>query len=244
MMQTQSIKAYNNLERAEQYQTRTGFDPARKETMLAVALRLLLDLTPKGASLLELGAGTGLFTHKILATSHFVEVQATDGAAAMLAVAEQQLRAFGTTVQFRRLDFATPGWSAPYHGRQFGAIASSMAIHHALYKRQLFDEIFQLLAPSGVLVIADHLAGSSPLIDRLIGQERGRIKLASQGKNPQDEQAMSAFIQADQAKQAAEGNQCEALATYLHYLSEAGFQHVDCLWRDHWLAVFVAQKVE
>lgn len=243
-MQTQSIKAYDNLERAEQYQTRTGFDPARKETMLAVALRLLLDFTPRGASLLELGAGTGLFTHKILATGHFVEVQATDGAPAMLAIAEQQLRTFGATVQFRLLDFAIPGWSEQYRERRFGAVVSSMAIHHALHKRQLFDEVFQLLAPGGVLVIADHMTGSSPLVDRLIGRERGRIKLASQGKNPQDEQAMGAFMQADQAKQAAEGNQCEALITYLHYLSEAGFHHVDCLWRDYWLAVFVAQKVE
>ncbi|MBX3015819.1 MAG: methyltransferase domain-containing protein [Caldilineaceae bacterium] len=241
-MHAQSIQAYNSQERAQSYHARSGFDPERKETMLTVALRLLLELTPPGASLLELGAGTGAFTRNILAAKHFALVEATDGAPAMLAIAQEQLAPFQPTVQFRLLDFTSPGWSQQYQGRSFGAVVSSMALHHAAQKRQLFHEIFQVLAPGGLFIIADHMAGASPLIDQLIGRERGRIKLASQGKEPTDEQAMSAFLQADQAKQAAEGNQCEALESYLHYLTEVGFGHVDCLWRDYWLAVFVAQK--
>lgn len=241
-METQSVKAYNSQERAQQYHIKTGFDPTRKEKMLEVAVQLLLDLTPPGASLLELGAGTGLFTRKILDTSHFSSIQVTDGAPTMLAVAEQQLGAFGGNVQFHILDFAITGWSEQYRKNQFDAVVSSMAIHHARDKRQLFQEAFHLLVPGGVLVIADHMAGSSLVVDQLIGRERGRLKLASQGIDPQDEQAMRIFLEVDQAKQAAEGNQCEALETYLHYFTEVGFHHVDCLWRDYWLAVFVARK--
>ncbi len=241
-MTEQSIRAYNNVERAQRYNTQTGFDPKRKERMLDAALQSLLELTPRGATLLELGAGTGLFTQKVLNTEHFAELHITDGAPAMLEIAQQQLVGGRVSLHFDMLDFAAPTWADRYTDQRFDAVISSMAIHHVGDKQQLFAQVFQVLKPGGIFVIADHLAGAAPSIDRLLGTERGRIKLATQGKAQNDAEAMNTFLQTDAAKQAAEGNQCESLGQYLQYLAAAGFQSADCLWRDYWLALFVAQK--
>jgi hypothetical protein len=46
----------------------------------------------------------------------------------------------------------------------------------------------------------------------------------------------------DKRKQEAEGNRCEPVARYQTYLSSCGFQDVECLWQDYWLAVLVALK--
>lgn len=54
--------------------------------------------------------------------------------------------------------------------------------------------------------------------------------------------AVKDFIEEDNRKQIAEGNACESVSDYLNYLNKAGFVDVDCIWRDHWLAVFIAIK--
>ncbi|MBV7332126.1 class I SAM-dependent methyltransferase [Chloroflexi bacterium TSY] len=241
-MNSRSILAYNSDQQAQNYNSRRGFDPARKERMLNSALRLLIDLAPTDSTLLELGAGTGLFTQKIVDSTHFSRIHVTDGASSMLSIAQEQLTSCHTQLTFELLDFAGSGWSARCHNVHFDAVTSSMAIHHVADKQRLFDEVFHLLSDGGIFVIADHISGSSELFDKVIQHERGRTKLAANGLEQPDSAAMISFIASDLRKQAAEGNRCESLTQYLHYLSSAGFQHVDCLWRDSWLAVIVAIK--
>src|SRR5215216_2485847 len=101
-----SINAYNDMGRAHKYNTLKGFDPARKERMLDVTLGLLVDLTPTGASLLELGAGTGLFTHKLHESGHFGKIHVTDGALPMLDLARVQLADVSEMLSFDILDFS------------------------------------------------------------------------------------------------------------------------------------------
>lgn len=240
-MQHESVLSYNNPERAEQYNTKKGFDPARKERMLDATLHLLTTLAPPQSSLLELGAGTGLFTRQIVQTNHFHEIYVTDGASAMLDIARRELSQDGTHLYFELLDFSQP-WTTRYENKQFHAVTSSMAIHHVEQKQNLFRDVFSILVPGGVLVFADHIAGSTAEVDQMIGFERARIRLTSLGKGLDDEKAVADFLERDSFQQQAEGNRCESLSHYLTYLKASGFADVDCLWRDFWLAVFVARK--
>jgi hypothetical protein len=51
------------------------------------------------------------------------------------------------------------------------------------------------------------------------------------------------MIRGDEERQrVVEGNRCEPVAQYQNYLVTSGFEDMDCLWRDYWLAVFVARK--
>lgn len=115
-----------------------------------------------------------------------------------------------------------------------------MALHHAEDKKHVFSEVYHALAPEGVFVFADHMAGTSPLIDTLIAKKRAKIKF---GNEILTNYQIERFIREDKEKQEAEGNKCESVHNYIQYLREVGFSDVDCLWRDHWLAVFVARKV-
>ena len=234
-----SLTYYDDTENAARYHSQTGFDPARKQEMLQVTLRLLTDLAPAGAKLLELGCGSGLFTKMLAATEHFGSLCATDGAEAMLTIARPQLVSAPTPVVFKPLDFTQGDWDSQYGPASFDAVTSSMALHHAEDKQQLFRQVYEVTKPEGVFVFADHLAGSSALTDRLIDQERARVKI---GKAEPSAEEMEAFIRNDRQSQERQGNHCESATGYLGYLDAAGFTSVDCLWRSYWLAVFVAQK--
>lgn len=236
-----ALAYYGDQGNARRYDSQTGFDPGRKQEMLGVTLRLLTDMAPAGARLLELGAGSGLFTRMLADSGHFSAIHATDGAKAMLDIARPRLDAAQTLVVFDALDFTQEDWGGTYQMEGFGAVTSSMALHHAANKRRLFRQVFDALAPGGAFVFADHMAGSSPLTSWLIGLERGRVKL--RGKRPTLAD-LEAFIQADERKQEQQGNHCESVADFLRHLGEAGFSDVDCLWRCYWLAVFVARRPE
>ena len=234
-----SLAYYDNTENAQRYHAQTGFDPARKQEMLQVALRLLTELAPAGTRLLELGCGSGLFTKILAATGHCGSICATDGAEAMLTIARPLSASAPTPVVFETLDFTRHDWADHYPPASFDAVTSSMALHHAEDKPQLFRQVYEVLTPGGALVFADHMAGSSALVDRLIDQERARVKI---GEDNPSSAEMEAFIQNDRQSQERQGNHCESVADYLRYLEAAGFTSVDCLWRSYWLAVFVAQK--
>lgn len=234
-MSTTSINAYDNPDRANAYHQKKGFDPARKERMLEVALRLLQDLSSQGGQLLELGAGTGDFTKRIISLGPFSKLFITDGAEAMLDINRQENA--GPHHAFSLLDFSKSDWANDYPER-FDAVASSVAIHHLEHKQPFFEQVFEVLKPGGAFVFADHMAGSSSVTQRLISLERARAKLEVSASAEELEQ----FILADEAAQAKEGNCCESVEAYLQMLKDARFGDVECLWREFWLAVFVAKK--
>lgn len=239
---SKSIRSYNNPKRAIEYHTKTGFDPKRKEEMLNVTIDLLNDLVPYESNILELGAGSGLFTKMMIDTNHFKSIFITDGAEKMLEIAKKHLPSQPTHLFFDHLNFTQPFWSKKYETTKIHAVTSSMALHHAKDKKHLFEEVYKVLDSNGIFVFADHIAGTSPLVDRLIELKRARIRLHSQGEDVNDSEKMNQFIINDKKKQEAEGNKCESVSNYLNYLQGAGFIDVDCIWRDYWLAVFVAKK--
>ena len=207
--------------------------------MHEVMLDLIITLTSPQSTVMELGAGTGLFTEKLLKTNHFREIYITDGADAMLSIAQQNLVAEHTLLHFIKLDFTTD-WSGLLTGKDFDVITSSMAVHHAADKQRLFQQVYSTLKPKGVFLLADHMAGASACIQHLIGRERALVKLGRDAKeNPK---RVMELINWDEERQKVEGNLCETITQYQCYLEKSGFEDVDCIWRDYWLAIFVARK--
>ena len=241
MSEYNSLNAYNDKMRAERYAQSKGFGFERKVRMYEVTLDLLTTLAPSQSTVLELGCGTGLFTEKMLFAKHFQEIYATDGSEAMLSKAKQSLDAKADQLRFSHLDFTTE-WVPRFKDISIDAVASTMALHHATDKQKLFRQIFEVLKPQGVFVLADHMAGTTAFTEYLIGRERALIRLGQEAKENQAQ--VLEVIRFDETRQKEEGNRCETVAQYQQYLTSSGFEDVDCLWRDYWLAVFVARKPE
>jgi SAM-dependent methyltransferase len=239
MAELNSLGFYNDSGRAERYHQKKGFAPERTARMREVMLDLLTTLTSPQSTLLELGAGTGLFTEKLLRSNHFREIYVTEGAPAMLQVAQQALEPERTLLHFARLDFTT-GWPGMFAGLGFEAITSSIALHHAADKLHLFQQIFSMLKPQGVFVLGDHMAGASAWTENLVKRERAIIRLGRENK--ENDEQLQEIMKRDEEIGRKEGNLCESVAQYQYYLNRCGFEDGECIWRDYWLAVFVARK--
>ena len=114
-------------------------------------------------NILELCCGEGLLAHALLDRFPTCTVYGYDGSPDMLTHAQRQLASFGERFQTRRFDLAATDWRSPDF--PLHAVVSSLAIHHldGAQKQQLFQDVYQMLTPDGVFVIADVIETAHPL---------------------------------------------------------------------------------
>ncbi len=118
----------------------------------------LIPPAPEGSVVVELCCGEGLLAQAVLERFPGCVVRGLDGSSEMLAAAGKRLAGFGDRFQPQHFDLASIGWRSTI--RDAHAVVSSLAIHHldGPEKQALFVDVYGMLAPGGVFVIADVIA--------------------------------------------------------------------------------------
>jgi tRNA (cmo5U34)-methyltransferase len=174
---------------------------------------------------LDLGAGTGLLSLLIAGAVPGVHLTLVDSAADMLAVAADQLAARGVRHETCVADLCEPLPLGPYH-----AVVSALAIHHLVDadKRDLFRRISAVLAPGGVFVNAEQVAGPTPALDRRYDE----VWVASATALGVTEEELGA------ARARMEFDRPAPVEAQCAWLREAGFTDVDCYYKSWRFAVY------
>ncbi|RAO33076.1 hypothetical protein PSN13_03770 [Micromonospora saelicesensis] len=174
---------------------------------------------------LDLGAGTGLLSLLLSAAVPGVRLTLVDGAPAMLARATDQLDARSVphrTVHADLADELPPG--------RYDAVVSALAIHHLDDggKRALYRRAAAALAPGGVFVNAEQVAGPTTELDRRY-DEVWLERITELGASPDEIAASQERMRHD--RPATVADQCR-------WLAEAGLVDVDCYFKEWRFAVF------
>jgi ubiquinone/menaquinone biosynthesis C-methylase UbiE len=179
---------------------------------------VLLSFVPRKARrILDLGTGDGRLL--ALLHSHCPEAKliGLDFSPTMIAAASAR---FGTDprVEIRHHDLDTP-----LPDDRFDVVVSSFAIHHCLNsrKRSLYSEIYDLLEPGGVFCNLEHVSSPTDALHTKFLDDMG----ASTG----DEDPSNILLD---------------VQTQLQWLSEIGYDDVDCYWKWLELALFGGVRVE
>jgi tRNA (cmo5U34)-methyltransferase len=176
--------------------------------------------------ILDLGAGTGLLARHVLATYPDAELTLLDGAPAML---DQARAALGD-----RHSFVVGDLGDPLPGDGYCAAVSALAIHHLddAGKRALFARVHDAVAPGGLFVNAEQVAGPTPLFDDLYASWH---ESSSRALGASDADWAG-------AKERMAHDQTADVESHLRWLREAGFADADCLFKDYRFAVMVARR--
>ncbi|MFD2331182.1 class I SAM-dependent methyltransferase [Cohnella sp. GCM10020058] len=193
---------------------------------------MALSLAESGADsprVLDLGAGTGLLAAMVRSKLPSAQISLIDMSASMLDVARGRF-AGDPNANFIVADYAEYDF-AP---QRYEIIVSSLSIHHLTHasKRDLFKKLYRALAPGGVFVNADQVAGRTPASDAYY-RRRWLAEIAASGL-PQS------AIDASVERRSVDIN--AKLDNQLAWMTEAGFHDVDCLYKYLDFAVFFGAK--
>ena len=209
MTTTNPVNLWTSNEHARDYLERADSISHRGEGESA-----LLEFMPRNARrILDLGTGDGRLLALVRREHSDTEAVAVDFSPAMLEAARKRFSGEpSVSILTHNLDEELPALG------RFDAVISSFAIHHVVHerKRALYNEIYGLLNPGGVLCNLEHVASPS---QRLHEEFLNRIGFTVETEDP--------------------SNKLLDVATQLGWLREIGFADVDCHWKWRELALLV-----
>jgi tRNA (cmo5U34)-methyltransferase len=179
---------------------------------------------------LDLGAGTGLFSQHVLSKYPAATFLLVDLADKMLDVARKRFEENAEQFQFTVGDYRT--LEMPHH---FDLVISSLSIHHLAdsEKRDLFRTIYGLLRTPGLFINIDQIRGETPYLQDLYWNswlERVRRLEPSEQRIGESIERRTTY------------DRDALLSEQLRWLKDAGFANVDYVYKNMFVGVFLSMK--
>jgi tRNA (cmo5U34)-methyltransferase len=197
---------------------------------------------------LDLACGEGLLSQALLERYPDCRVVGMDGSLEMLVRAASRLAGFGPRFQASQFDLFDRSWRVAQPPVQ--AIVSSLAIHHldSSQKQVLFQDIYGMLSPGGVFILADLVQPANRLgwelaadsWDEAVRQRSMQLDGNLEGFDRFENQRWNLYRYFDPQ----DIDRPSRLLDQLKWLETAGFADVDVYWMRAGHAIFGGFKPE
>lgn len=202
-----------------------------------VMLQLIKHFTPNPRRIMDLGCGNGFLAEIVLRTYPQAHAILLDHSEAMLEQAREHVKEYMDRCQIVLGDLEDPILQYAEPG-SIDCVVSGFAIHHLPHprKKALYQEIYELLTPGGILVNIEHVASATAKLEQLY-DELFIDHLALYHQRERGEVAREYALRPDKAD-----NILERVEVQVEWLKEMGYRHADCYFKWMELAVFGGVK--
>jgi len=200
------------------------------DEIFSVALELLPFGETETVEVLDLGAGTGLFSEHIIGKYPRAVFVLYDLAPKMLEIARERFKQYPKQFEFVVTDYRD------FHSiRRYDLVISSLSIHHLIdsEKKNLFGQVYRSLKNGGVFINVNQIKGPTPDMQDLYW--------TNWLKKVREKGAAEEQIQAS-IERRMKYDQDALLGDQLRWLSNAGFVNVDCVYKNYFIGVFFGRK--
>ena len=182
---------------------------------------------PIAPRILDLGAGTGIFSAAIAESVPSAQFTLLDASADMLQRAKTRLAKSQLDIIVQTLTDQLP--SGP-----FDIVISALAIHHLSdkEKQNLYARIFKILSPGGLFLNAEQVIGKSERLQKLFED----VHLSTSRRLGSSEPEIAGAIER------MSYDRCSTLSDQLAWLEEIGYEDSECFYRSFRFAVFGGWK--
>ncbi len=179
---------------------------------------------------LDLGAGTGLFSKHVWEKYPQARFLLYDLADKMLDVAKERFSSSPQQFEFVIGDYRT--LQVPH---QFDLVVSSLSIHHLTddEKRKLFRDIYSVLREPGVFINIDQIRGATTYLQDLYWNRWLEQVRQREPSEKRIQESIDRRVTYDRDA---------LLEDQLRWLTEASFVNVDCVYKNYFIGVFLAMK--
>jgi len=210
------------------------------EEQIDLILLVVKQALPKVGRFLDLGCGDGILGQALLSAHPEAEGVFLDFSDIMIRAAKEKVRSANNQAVFIAQDYGSPTWvQAVNQYAPFDVIVSGFSIHHQVdaRKREIYGELYNLLAPGGVFLNLEHVASASPWVETVFDEcfiEALWGYHAHAGTTKTREQIAQAYHQ----RPDKEANKLAPVEKQCQWLRDIGFQNVDCYFKLLELALF------
>lgn len=200
------------------------------DSLFASALTLIPFDSSRPIDVLDLGAGTGLFSSHVLAKYPRARFVLYDLADKMLEVARDR---FQTCLS--QFEFVVGDYRKLQVSQNFDLVISSLSIHHLTddEKQALFRSIYGVLRKPGLFINIDQIRAETACLRDVYWN----YWLTHVRRRESSEQRIQESID-----RRVTYDQDALLMDQLLWLKDAGFVNVDCVYKDFFVGVFLAMK--
>jgi len=216
------------------------------QEQIELMLRLIGAACSDVTAVLDLGCGDGILGQAVIDQYPQAKGVFVDFSEPMLEAARKRLDS-NSRCTFLQLDYGKKGWenNLPPDLQCHEVIISGFSIHHQPdeRKKEIYTELYNLLAPGGIFLNLEHVASHSPWVERRFEEFFIDALYAYQQNIASDKTRQQVddefYSRPDKAANilAPVENQCS-------WLREIGFIHVDCYLKVFELALFGGIKAE
>ena len=200
--------------------------------VFSIATEIITFSKNNNIKVLDLGAGTGIFSNFIFKKFINANFILYDVADKMLKIAKQRFKNNLDQFQFivddyRNLKTKNLG--------KFDLIISSLSIHHLKNseKKNLFKDIFEVLKKNGIFLNIDQIKGETDCLQKIYWDKW----LKKTRKNGGNETQIKSSI-----KRREDYDKDALLFNQIKWLKKAGFSDVDCVYKNYFIGLFFATK--
>jgi tRNA (cmo5U34)-methyltransferase len=226
---TGSGSQWQEADRVKEFVARTDSVEAMR-TELFTLLTHLLPFSPDAPiRVLDIGSGHGVLAAAVLDAYPNARATGLDLSDAMMEVGRERMARFGDRFHYHFGDVSGGDLPADLPG-PFDLVVSSLAIHHVPTetKPAFFANLHRSIADGGCFIDLDNMRTRDAVIRDLYSGARDALGDA-RGPRPQRMQR----AEPREPRPEGEGRRefPDAMEDIVAWLREAGFAHVDCLWK-------------
>ncbi len=211
------------------------YDSARKQLIpcfdefYASSIKVIPFDPADNFKVLDLGAGTGLFSYLVAQLYPYAEFSLHDLSGKMMEQAKKRFS--GSRV---KVNFVIKDYSSENIDDQFDLIISALSIHHLTdgEKEILFQNLFSSLKPNGMFINADQVLGETPYEEEIY---------KSTWLNQVQEKGVAQQT-LDAAFERMKEDKMSTLSDQLKWLRKAGFSEINCWYRNFSFVVYSGLK--
>lgn len=188
----------------------------------------IADVHTNTPRILDLGAGTGLFSSLLLQKYPEAEITLIDLSEKMLEIAKTRLNGY------QNANYIVDDYTYFIANEKFDIIISALSIHHLSdsNKRELYKNSYLNLKENGVFINADQVLGHTSFIESLY-------------KNDWKKKVEASDLSREEIESAHERmklDKMSTLQTQINWLHEIGFTDVDCVYKYFNFVVLYGRK--
>lgn len=209
-----------------------------------ILLRIIRKAQPNLDNFLDLGCGDGILGRSILSQYPNARGVFLDLSETMVMAAQEKVNLSSDQISFILQDFSHKDWVKLIENHApFDVIVSGFSIHHQPddRKKELYEEIFDLLKPGGIFLNLEHIASTTPwgeqLFDELFVDSLYAYHQQFGNNLTREEVDQKYYHRADKT-----ANLLTSVELQCDWLREIGYQNVDCFMKLFEIALFGGMK--